>query len=227
MDKQIIQQGISYVINNIAISFASVSDIYTYLDQPIKDVLEFTSSIAFLDKKTDSIIKRFSLSVLINYRNYIAHPSKEPPSITDLCDAVTIISSWYREIFCSSKPLLSLDSEGELIVGLLMIAVKSVTKEDAPAPPRQVPSTPIVKQETDDIEVTSTLRNLRDTEWKDKIKQRKIFILDGKQANKYAKFLYWSGTVAYVRFKGDQVAFGIPIDRNVSVFKSKYDKSQL
>jgi len=71
------------------------------------------------------------------------------------------------------------------------------------------------------VEVRGKLKTLRDSGWREDLKQRKLVVLDGKHTNKRGKFLYWSGTVAYVRFKGDQEATALPIDREVAVLAQK------
>ena len=258
MEKLIIHQGISYIINNMALSFSTVPEILKFLNQPISDVLEFTDAVCFLDTTTNSPTRRAALFVVLGYRHYVAHPSRQSPLIQDLHDAVLTLSSWYNERIRMAKILLSPMSEGELIVNLLETAISSIMKHDLivestkrplsqpmqpqrqPIQPQPEPMQPLttdhwpVVDEVDivednltaDIEITSTLRELRYSEWKEKLKQRKLIILDGKHANKVAKFLYWSGTVAYIRFKGEKDAIGVPIDRKVSVLYSKYTTPQ-
>jgi hypothetical protein len=70
-----------------------------------------------------------------------------------------------------------------------------------------------------DIEITDTLRNLRETRWREDLKGRKIIVLDGKTAGRKGKFIYWNGNVAKVRFYKDQKPSGIPIDRQVAVLR--------
>ena len=248
MEKQIIHQGINYIVNNVALSFSNVSGIYKFLNQPVDDVLDFTDAVRFLDVTTTSPTRRAALSVVLGYRHYVAHPGRQPPSIQDLHDAVLTLSSWYNERIGMAKILLSPMSEGELIVSLLGIAISSIIKHDllgkAPLPIKQQPAAvpvpvqpPVVTNIgavddvsgdnlVADIEITGILRELRNTEWREKVKQRRIIILDGKHANKRAKFLYWSGTVAYIRFKGEKESTGVPIDRKVSILYSKYTTPQ-
>ena len=243
MEKQIILQSIGYIVNNIALSFATITEIYKFMGQPSNDELEFTIAVGFLNATTKSPTRRIALSILLGYRHYTAHPSRESPSIQDLHDAILTLSSWYNEQLRLSKVLLSPMSEGELIVHLLGTAISSIMKHDILIEKstqgllvqRQLPEsgpddaaviTNKIEYIEENIEITDTLRSLRNSKWKDLLKQRKIIILDGKHANKSAKFLYWSGTVAYIRFKGEKESICVPIDRMVSVLYPKYTTPQ-
>lgn len=71
----------------------------------------------------------------------------------------------------------------------------------------------------DYYELRGRLRELRDTKWRKDLKDRKFVVLDGKHANKIARFRYWSGTVAYVKFKDDAANIGLPIDREILLLR--------
>ena len=68
-----------------------------------------------------------------------------------------------------------------------------------------------------------TFRELRDTQWKEQLKQRKILVLSGKHINNVLKFVGWSGTVAFCMYKdkakGEYTKIGLSIDTIIKILK--------
>ena len=81
--------------------------------------------------------------------------------------------------------------------------------DTAPAP--QTPS---------EFVAEGTFLALRDSGWREKLKGRRVQILDGKWSGKLGTFKGWSGTVAYVSIDGVQDTVGLAVKRLVGVLRN-------
>jgi len=120
-----------------------------------------------------------------------------------------IANCWYKDPFIKNNKKIELSIEADVLIFKLNYKDKSINKEK------------IYEYE----EAPLTFRALRDTEWKEKLRQRKILIVTGKHKDSIYKFTYWSGTVAYCMYndtsKKEYIKIGLPIDTNIKIIKLK------
>lgn len=94
-----------------------------------------------------------------------------------------------------------------------------------------------VKLSKDDYVAKGTLKDLRDSGWRDLIKGLTLMLGDGIHVGEMAKMCAWSGTVAHVRFlvavgdKGElytsKKKISIPIQRHVRILRSPESEKAL
>lgn len=192
------------------------------VDSPLPDPIEYGEAVDVLRILSgNSSSRTLALATFLAYRHSLAHErSRSPmPTIEGLSDAVTIMKRWLFSLSPQKDITSKLNTE-KLMVEMLdswLFRESEVFGRDDLHRAERTPPTPIPTEIV--AEYRGVLREMRETDWRKALKSRKIIILDGKHANRRATFLYWSGNVAYVRFKGEENKVGVPVDREVIVIK--------
>lgn len=187
--------------------------------------------------------QKSSLATFYQYRTYINH-SKDVtcPTTSELSESIFCIRNWYSSFIPHNidfhaqfdsiediqiytfellnlwleKASINIDKKLDPNAGEFIIDDKSDSATSSYDSDDE-----LVDSTKDKFECSGTLKELRNKEWRDKIKGRRIKILTGKHAGEFARFLNWNGTSVNIRIKGQDKGISINIMKEVAILKRR------
>jgi len=195
----------------------AVEEIYrlTFNEDPVQ--LEYVDILAALNSiKSIGRLEREALVVAQQIRNRWAH--EQELNFSDIAYATSILRAWLS-FLVPKGPLGDADVFPVIVlldVWLLNSGERFQIREEFPQPiapkkqevvstsePKYLPETQLISEIPDEAQFVKkgTIREFKDApEWKEKLKGRRIIVLDGIHQGRFGTFKSWSGTVAYVNF---------------------------
>lgn len=183
---------------------------------PWKESGTYQENIIHLLSIADTNFRKVALKTLLHNE-----PKNDYTCILNLLESLNCLSAWYVSVFPISSLL---KGEGERILDILIAWFsrrlrfqRNGAKEDFQS--RGIMGIYHEESSQIEIEMEGTLRDLKESEWREKIKKRKLRLNTGKHTDRIGLFRSWQGSRAWIRFDNDMEDTAIPLDQSVSILK--------